>query len=112
MTGQDGASLALRYIACYAAWIGMCALAGVIAFQVVEAVPEIGLRLRANPWVARGARQLSLPVLGLAWLVLIFWLEHHLRTGVQRGKLLRRTLQTLIPLAATLAVVMGGRALL
>ena len=46
-------------------------------------------------------------VLGLAWLIVMFWLEHSLRTGMQRGQLARRAIRGLVPLAATLAVVMA-----
>lgn len=109
--GGRGTTLA-RYVACYAIWVALSALMGVALSQAVAALIEISLALRLNPWVGRAVRQLSLPVLGVIWLALIFWLEHDLRRGVQRGDLARRAGRFLAPLLALLALLWGTQALL
>lgn len=54
--------------------------------QALILLLELSLEFRVNPWVARAIRQLSLPVLGLLWLIVIFWLEHYFRAGVRQGR--------------------------
>jgi hypothetical protein len=79
-----------EYVACYAAWLALCALGGLIVQLWLGLMLQVSMTMHANQWVAQAMRQLSLPILGLLWLILIFWLEHYLRTGLQRGLLWRR----------------------
>ncbi len=80
-------------IACYALWLALILGMGWILSQTHTLLLEVSLELRFNPWVARAVRQLSLPVLGLFWLVFLFWLEHYLRKGVQEGRFVARALR-------------------
>lgn len=80
----------LSYIACYALWIALGLALGWVLSELHSTWLGVSLALEFNVWVARAVRQLSLPILGLVWLVLIFWLEHHLRTGVRAGRLIIR----------------------
>jgi hypothetical protein len=105
MTTEVGAGRVARYIACYVIWASLFALIGYVLFQIVGLSLDISLALGLNPWVARAMRQLPLPVLGIIWLVAIFWLEHDLRTAVARGQLLRRTLRALIPVLVVWGLV-------
>jgi hypothetical protein len=110
-SGGSRATLA-RYAACYLIWVALCALMGLVLTQAVAALLEISLALQLNPWVGRAVRQLSLPVLGICWLVLIFWSEHALRTSVPRGDLAKRALRFAIPLLGVLALLWLIQALL
>ena len=105
MTTQISAGKVARYLACYVIWVGLCALIGYVIFQIVNLSFDISLALGLNPWVARAMRQLPLPVLGIIWLVAIFWFEHDLRTAVAKGQLLRRTLRALIPVLVVLGLI-------
>jgi hypothetical protein len=109
MTSNPPAGTAARYVACYAVWLASCALLGVALFQWNALLVDLALLARANQWVGRAVRQLSLPVLGLIWLVAIYWLEWYLRTGVSRGLLRPRATRALIISGATLLVVLALR---
>ncbi len=80
----------LSYVACYALWIALGLALGWVLSELHSTWLEISLALNFNAWVARAVRQLSMPILGLIWLALIFWLEYHLRTGVRIGRLIIR----------------------
>jgi hypothetical protein len=107
MTSNPPAGTAARYVACYAVWLASCALLGVALFQWNALLVDLALLARANQWVGRAVRQLSLPVLGLIWLVAIYWLEWYLRTGVSRGLLRPRATRALVISGATLLVVLA-----
>lgn len=96
----------IDYVGCYAAWLALCALGGLILQYWLGLMPVVSLALRANPWVAQAYRQLSLPILGLAWLIMIFWLEHYLRKGVQIGRLWPRVTKVGAVLIGIIAVLL------
>lgn len=81
-------------VVCYTLWLALILGAGWTLSQAHTLLLELSLAFRFNPWVARAIRQLSLPVLGLLWLIFIFWLEYFLRTGVQQGRFASRALRT------------------
>jgi hypothetical protein len=112
MTSNARAGTAARYITCYAVWLASCALLGVALFQYNALLVDLALLARANQWIGRAVRQLSLPVLGLIWLVAIYWLEWYLRTGVSRGLLRPRATRALIVTGATLLVALALRAIM
>jgi hypothetical protein len=91
MTSESTKPDILAYLFCYLIWIGLCCLLGVAVFQLNGLMLDISLALQLNQWGGRALRQLSFPVLGIVWLVAMFWLEHYLRTGVQRQRLWQRT---------------------
>ncbi len=67
---------------------------------------DLSLAVATNPWVVRAVRQLSLPLLGLAWLICIFWLEHYFRTGSRTNRLMARTARVaVITVGAYLTIV-------
>ncbi len=79
--------------ACYALWLALILGAGWVLSQVHTLLLELSLEFRLNPWVARAMRQLSLPGLGLIWLIFIFWLEYYLRSGVHQGRFTIRAIR-------------------
>ncbi|GAB4109972.1 MAG: hypothetical protein Fur005_19120 [Roseiflexaceae bacterium] len=98
-----------RYLLCYAIWIGLCVLIGFVLTEIVDLLIELSLALRLNPWQGRAVRQLSLPILGVIWLGLIFWLEHDLRTNLARNRLFERARRSLIPILLALGGVWALR---
>jgi hypothetical protein len=76
--------------AVYGVWVALTLLAGLAVIEVHTFLQGLSMALQLNPWVARAVRQLALPILGLIWLILIFWLEYWLRTGARKGVLWRR----------------------
>lgn len=101
-------SLALGYVAL----VALCVLAGWALFELHGSLLDISLALRVNAWVARFMRQVAFPILGLAWLIFVFWLEWYLRRGWQKGRLWRRAAYTLAGIAAVAAVALALRAAL
>jgi len=110
MTSDTPTSIAARYAACYAALLASCVLLGLALAQANGLLLDLALLARANQWIARAVRQLSLPVLGLIWLVALYWLEWYLRTGVRRGLLARRATRALVATGGALLVVLALRA--
>lgn len=80
-------------VVCYVLWLVIILGAGWILSQVHILLLELSIALQFNPWVARAVRQLSLPVLGLFWLVFIFWLEHYFRNGVYLNRFVGRAVR-------------------
>jgi hypothetical protein len=74
-------------IAGYAAVVGLWILAGWAMFELHGSLLDISLALRVNPWVSIAYRQLAFPILGLAWLIFIFWLEWSMRRRLRAGGL-------------------------
>ncbi|MDZ4720370.1 MAG: hypothetical protein SH847_18095 [Roseiflexaceae bacterium] len=93
MTSQSAKPAILAYTLCYLIWIALCCLFGIAVFQLNGLMLDISLALRLNQWGGRALRQLSFPVLGVVWLIAIFWLEHYLRTAVQLRRLWQRTIR-------------------
>jgi hypothetical protein len=83
----------LHYVACYALWIALGLALGWVLGELHSTWLRISLALEVNHWVARTVRQWLWPFLGLIWLVIVFWLEHHFRTGLHAGRLLIRALR-------------------
>lgn len=81
----------MSFVACYILWFVCILWIGWVAGQAHSLLLDLSLALRLNPWAARAVRQLSLPLLGLAWLICIFWLEHYFRTGSRTNRLMART---------------------
>jgi hypothetical protein len=111
MTSNAPENTAVRFVACYAVWLASLALLGVAAAQTNGLLLDVALLLRANQWVGRAVRQLSLPVLGLIWLIALYWLEWYLRTGVRKGLLRPRAIRALAVTGGALLVVLALRAL-
>lgn len=106
MTTETETSQIPAYIVCYALWIALSALLGVIVWQLNGLLVDMSLLFEANAWVGRAVRQLSFPILGVIWLGWVFWLEHVLRNAVPRKQLMARALRQGLPLLLVLGVVM------
>jgi hypothetical protein len=91
-------------VAVYLIWIALTLLGGLAVAEVHTFLQGLSVALQLNPWVARAVRQLALPILGLAWLVAIFFLEHWLRVGMRKGRLWQRAARATIITLAIIAV--------
>mgnify|MGYP001120842481 CR=1 FL=1 len=92
--------------ACYALWLALIVGVGWTLSQAHTLLLELSLEFRLNPWAARAIRQLSLPLLGLFWLIFIFWLEHHFRVGVHQGRFAIRAIRVTGGVIGALLVIM------
>lgn len=91
--------------ACYALWLALILGAGWVLSQAHTLILELSLEFRLNPWVARAIRQLSLPVLGLLWLIFIFWLEYYFRSGVHQGRFAVRAIRVIGAMIGTFLLI-------
>ena len=112
MSTQWQLSGPIGFVAVYAIWLVLCVFVGWLCVQINGMLIDISIALRFNQWVGRAVRQLSLPFLGVFWLVFIFWTEHYLRTGMTKGLLWQRTIRIIIALAILAVIVLSVRAVL
>ncbi len=100
------------YLACYALWLGLCAIGGWLIFQARDASIALAFWLRLNPWQLRAVDQFSVVTSGLIWLVAILLLEHYLRQGVLKNRLWARAARVFLFEAVLLGIFYGLQALL
>ena len=90
------------YLLCYLLWLGVGVVSVWTALQFREALllllPIVG------PWVMGAVDKFGLLILGLAAIVWIFFVEDHLRSGVQSGKFPRRVLRVALIQAIALGI--------
>jgi len=82
--------LAPLYLACYLFWVVSGALTVLTMLQMRNAL--LSLLPVLGPWTMIGVDKFSFVLMGLAALVWVLFVEHYLRTGVERGTLWRRAL--------------------
>ncbi len=78
---------ATRYVLCYLIWVFAAAGAFWLLFMIRNLVVGLAILAHMNPWAVQATDKWGLFVLGLAWLLVIIWMESHLRSNVQRGRL-------------------------
>ncbi len=100
------------YLACYALWLGLCAMGGWLILAARSAIFDVSLALRFNPWQVHAVVQLSTVTFGLIWLVGILLLEHYLRQGVIKNQLWARAARVFLFEVVVLGICYGLQALL
>jgi len=100
------------YLACYALWLALVALGGVLIWEARSAMFALAVWLHLNPWQVRAIDQFGVVTLGLVWLVAILLLEDYLRKGVIKGRLWSRAARVIVFQALLLALCIGVQALL
>lgn len=112
------------YLACYAIWIALSALAFWTTLQLMSAASQFATYYRVNvlgvpptrtvdtAWQLRGIYQLIALVLILVWLGAIVFLEGYLRDSARQGRLWPRAARILGSLVILLALAYGAQALL
>ena len=89
-----------QYILAYIFWFLFCALAFWAIWLVHADLIEIVFFGRVDPWQLRAIDRWSLWLMGVGWVVGIFFSEGYLRKGVEKGRLLAYTGKLfLIPLS-------------
>jgi hypothetical protein len=82
--------MAQQYIACYASWLGLCALGAYLLLQLRHNLLDVAAYLGATRWSLPAIHHFGVVVLGLLWLGAIFVMEDYLRRGIKHNDLLRR----------------------
>lgn len=93
------------YLLCYLIWLGF----GVVSVWTVLQFREALLLLLPiiGPWAMGAVDKFGLVILGLAAIVWIFYIEDHLRSGVQRGTFPRRAVRVALIQAVALGIAYG-----
>ena len=100
------------YLACYALWLALTVLGGWLLFETREAVFDLTLWLRLNPWQVRAVDQFYFVIAGLVWLIGMLLLEHYLRQGVAKNRLWGRAARVFVFEAVALGIAYGVQLLL
>jgi len=100
------------YLACYALWLALAALAVWLLFALRPVVFGLAIWLRLNPWQVRALDNFSFVTFGLAWLVGILLLEHSLRQGVEKRQLWHRAARVFVAEVVALGLCYGLQLLL
>ena len=99
--------LVLRYLAYFSLWLVLVALAGVLAWSLRINLFDLGIWLRWNPWVVRGADRWVIFVLGLIWFTFLLATEGYLREAVPQRRLWAKAKPVLITVLILLAISYG-----
>jgi hypothetical protein len=81
-------------------------------FELRALVVELMIAAELNPWAVRGYDRWGIFVLGLAWFVAMLWMEHYLRTGVEKKCLWRNIMRIAAVQVVLVAMIFGVRSLL
>lgn len=100
------------YLACYALWIVLSALGVWLIFAARDAMFDLAIWLRLNPWQLRAVDNFGVVTMGLIWLIGILFLEHSLRQGVVKQRLWARAARAFVIVAVLLALSYGVQALI
>jgi hypothetical protein len=95
--------LALRYAACYLAWLLLSVLGFGLMLALRTNLFDLATLWKFNPWQVRTIDRFAIFLLGLGWFVGILVLENYLRQGVEQAQLgsrLMRVSGTLLLVAA------------
>lgn len=88
----------IAYLACYALFVVIIALA-VAALDIWRLVlPDVGARVVTNGYVLSALYAPAVVVLGLGLFILVIASEPYLRTGLEKGKLAGRFGRVAVPL--------------
>jgi hypothetical protein len=96
-----------KYLLCYLIWLGLCALGFWSLLQLRIVLFDISHLLGFNPWVIEAADKFFLLFLGFIGVGTVVFLEHYLRTGVEKGRLLSRSLRAFLVEASILGLSYG-----
>ncbi len=90
---QGGISLVLCYVACYAIWLVLAALALWLMLMLRINLLDLVRFFDWGPWVMGALDKFGILFLGVAWLVFVLFAEHYLRQGVEQQRLLPRSVR-------------------
>ena len=89
-TGQRRPVVYLSYLACYPLWLVSAALGLIDVVALRAGVERAYVASGLDKWGMAAASHTATIVLGLVWLVGVFWAENAYRTGARKGRLWKR----------------------
>lgn len=90
-------------------WIAFTLIGLLLMFELREVLVQLMIRVQLNPWAVRGFDRLGIYLLGLIWFVSLMWIEHYLRTGIEKRCLWPRIGRVALVEAAVAVVTFGTR---
>ena len=77
----------LAIIAYLLFWVLFTALGFWLLLEWREAIVQLMIVARLNPWAVSGFDRLVIFILGLTWFVCMLWVEHLLRSAISKRRL-------------------------
>ena len=102
----------LSYAAWLLFWVILSATGFWLMLEIRGLIVELMIVAQLNPWAVRGFDRWIIFVLGLGWFIALLWIEHYLRTGIDRGRLWRNIGYVALVQAIITAVIFGIRFLI
>ena len=90
-------------------WLTFSALGLWLMLVMREAIVELMIFARFNPWAVRGFDRLAIYLLGLIWFITILWIDHYLRSAIGKKRLLHSIARVAMIQAILAAIVFGIR---
>ena len=107
--GMDQLTLnqAARYIICYVVWILFLIIGGLIVLRLLINIADVSFLLGADRYTRGLVDKIGIYILGLLWIILVFWTEAYLRKGVMLNLLWPRIQQVMLIEAGLLGASFG-----
>jgi hypothetical protein len=93
-------------------WALFTAIGLWLMFEMRGLIVEGMIAAELNPWAVRGYDRLVIFVLGLGWFVSLMWIEHYLRTAIEKKRLWRNIGRVAIVEAVLAALILAIRFLI
>jgi hypothetical protein len=90
-------------------WLVLTASSLWLMYEVRNLAVELMIVAELNPWAVRGFDRWIIFLLGLIWFVGMIWMEHYLRTGINKKRLWRNVALLTAVQVIVLAVVYSIR---
>jgi hypothetical protein len=90
-------------------WIVFTLIGLWLMFELREVTVDLMIRIGLNPWAVRGYDRLGIYILGLIWFVGLMWIEHYLRTAIDKKRLWRSIGRVATVEAVLAAFALGTR---
>lgn len=97
----------LSYVVYLLAWLILSAAGLWLMLQIRDLAVELMIFVELNPWAVRGFDRWIIFLLGLAWFIAMMWMEHYLRTGLDKKRLWSK-IGVLAAIEALLTAVVFG----
>ena len=93
-------------------WVLLSASALWVMFDLRAVVVELMIAAQLNPWSVRGYDRWIIFVFGLGWFIAMMWMEHYLRTAIDKQRLWRNIAYLASVQIALIAMIFGIRLLI
>lgn len=102
----------LYYALYFLFWVALSGSGLWLMLEIRAFIVEMMMAASLNPWQVRGFDRWFILILGLGWFIAMLWMEHYLRTAVDKGRLWQRTGYIIAVQAILTGIIFGIRFLI